>query len=423
MILDFKDILLIEKNISSASIILRIKTTSKEEYYLRTYDDDENPVLTLIDLWQGVDQLDPPDDDTTPTIMTESQLNSSVSPIPPSDASPKTDASLDSAAVTTSSLGSERNQQLPLISSANSSSSGSPDHRKYTLPPPLLPPTEDVSCDCKDHLDREEISETISASAKEVFDILFGEDARDFWLPLDKMKGVSNKKESPWSFDEASSLPTRKVDFTVPVNNPLVLSKEIEVKETTSVITRQEHFCYVVEKKSATPQVPFGDCFVTCIRFCVRWQTENTCHLRISLGVLFLKSTLMKGFIKPEALKGLGESVIPIYQRLKEVFAAKQIQNALSLLNPEVSEQEDNDDIPTTSAPPIPIFIDIPTAPVSCNCPNHLEKVEFDVVLSCTAEDAFDCLFGSSSLAFWEEMDKSNGEFSMFLFCSRWRFY
>jgi hypothetical protein len=197
----------------------------------------------------------------------------------------------------------------------------------------------------------------------------------------------------------------------VPIANPLVLAKEIEVKEVTTILFRKENLCYVVEKKSSTPQVPFGDCFTSCMRFCICWQDHGICNLRISIGIIFLKSTMLKSLIRPEALKGISESVSLIHRRLLKVFPKKIMMEVKGNEKEPVSVLE----IPTSSMSlrESPSILTFPTEPVSFDSLKHLGKVELDVILVCSAFNIFDLLFGPNSLGFWKELDQISGDYGM----------
>ncbi|KAJ3354225.1 hypothetical protein HDU91_005793 [Kappamyces sp. JEL0680] len=231
------------------------------------------------------------------------------------------------------------------------------------------PPTEEVGCGCKEHLDKMEYSSVLNTSAKD-------------------------KKEGAWS-DEL--LPCKQIDYTVPVNNPMIKLKEIEVKETLSFLKRAEYLCYVLERKSATPQVPFGDCFTTVTRYCITWVSTDSCKLEISIGICFLKSTMMKPMIKTNALKGLADSLGPLFSRLEE---------SLSKLDGD-GEVESRGSLWS-----LPAEVSAPAGPVACECPKHLEKIDVDVTIGSSAKAVYEMLFGSTAAVFWAEIDKSRGEFN-----------
>jgi VAD1 Analog of StAR-related lipid transfer domain len=60
------------------------------------------------------------------------------------------------------------------------------------------------------------------------------------------------------------------------MNNPLDKAKEVLVKETCLILKREEYICYVVELRTFTPQLPFGDCFSPTVRMCITWVSSSS---------------------------------------------------------------------------------------------------------------------------------------------------
>lgn len=270
-----------------------------------------------------------------------------------------------------------------------------PHNNKWKLPPGLQPPAEDVKCDCKEHLDKIESVLVLQASAKEVCELLFGSMSENFWNHLEKQRGITNRKVTPWS-DEL--LPSRQIEYVMPLSNPLVKLKEVEVKETNIFLKNDNYFCYVVEIRSSILQIPFGDCFLTCSRYCITWITESTCQVQISIGMNFTKNTLMKSIIKSNGIRGIADSVVGINAHL-----------LASLRKPEAISKPLSETLPGNDAWNLPGDLNIPAGEISCGCTNHLEKTSIDAVLPFTAKQAFELLFGDASKAFWDSLDKKRG--------------
>ena len=122
---------------------------------------------------------------------------------------------------------------------------------------------------------------------------------------------------------------------------------------------------------------------------------------------------MMKSLIRPEALKGISESVSLIHQRLLKVFPKKIMIELRGKEKEPVSFLE----IPTS---PMPLRrISVPTEPFPSDSLKHLGKVELDMILACSAFNLFDLLFGPNSLGFWKELDQISGDFGMHFLKSR----
>lgn len=243
----------------------------------------------------------------------------------------------------------------------------------------------------------------ISASAKSVYEILFGSGSTEFWISIDKAKGVSNKKDTAWS---ECSLPSKSVECTVPL--PFLNVKELEIRATMSFLKKEEGLCYVVEVKSSTTQMIFGDCFTTCVRYCITRVGEDFCQLDISVGVVFNRNTIMKGrsmrfylgFIRTSALKIAGESVYAPYAKLLRMITKSDV----------VLSQNPKEDLTISSEEDLPLGIAVPQSALICDCPKHLEKVDVDIIVQASAKKVFDTMFGVHSLSFWSVVDKTRGD-------------
>ncbi|KAL2915107.1 hypothetical protein HK105_205431 [Polyrhizophydium stewartii] len=208
----------------------------------------------------------------------------------------------------------------------DSSSGGAGKTGEYKPPDSVTLPTAEVQCGCKEHLEKKEVDVVLNAPAKKIFDLLFGDKSARVWEQLDKRRGGSKRQEGVWNeFAE----PSREISYTLAMNNPMVKVKEADVKEAQTLIKKTEWIMYIVEAKTSTPQLPFGDCFNPMMRYCITWVTEDTCRLALSIGINFCKSTMMKSVIKSAGLKGLAETCADIVSILQaEISGGKAATSA-----------------------------------------------------------------------------------------------
>nr|KAJ3420281.1 SNF1-interacting protein [Polyrhizophydium stewartii] len=213
----------------------------------------------------------------------------------------------------------------------DSSSGGAGKTGEYKPPDSVTLPTAEVQCGCKEHLEKKEVDVVLNAPAKKIFDLLFGDKSARVWEQLDKRRGGSKRQEGVWNeFAE----PSREISYTLAMNNPMVKVKEADVKEAQTLIKKTEWISfsmYIVEAKTSTPQLPFGDCFNPMMRYCITWVTEDTCRLALSIGINFCKSTMMKSVIKSAGLKGLAETCADIVSILQaEISGGKAATSGFS---------------------------------------------------------------------------------------------
>lgn len=183
----------------------------------------------------------------------------------------------------------------------------------FAAPSDFVLPESPLSCDCSKHYEKIDADFVIKSSAKQVFETLFGTASAQFWTQMDKNRDDFNRIEGAWTNDE---LPTKSSSVYMKMDNPMLKLKEFEVKCNTTILKKQDYLVYVVETKSSTPQVPYGDCFTTDAKYCITYQSPNSCKVYITSEVVFSKSTMMKSIIKSNAVKGLTEKAVQIQNLL-----------------------------------------------------------------------------------------------------------
>ena len=167
-----------------------------------------------------------------------------------------------------------------------------------------------VSCPCESHLEKTDAEQVLPVPADLVYNILFGKFEESFWSQVDAKNNTTKRALKPWENNK------RTLTFTVPINNPMVKAKELDVVSNHERLTFNENNCYVVSFKNATPNAPYGDAFNTETRFCITKISSKKCKILITNGINFTKSVLVKGIIKSSGLKGLAESASLIMETL-----------------------------------------------------------------------------------------------------------
>ncbi|KAI8367897.1 hypothetical protein EDC96DRAFT_506449 [Choanephora cucurbitarum] len=183
-------------------------------------------------------------------------------------------------------------------------------------PSDVLKPQEKVSCRCKDHLEKIETDLVLDISPKALFDLLFS-DRGTLWHKLNQVKNNSPPVLSPWQQQE------RTMEYIMPVSNPLVKVKEANVIEAQQIIEQQPYLSYVVMVSTKTPQLPYADAFVPCIKYCITYVSPTQSRLVCSMGVQWLKTIFVKGMVNRAAMKGMQETVQGLVSLLQQELASK----------------------------------------------------------------------------------------------------
>ena len=308
----FKDVSTITRKQGTFQGSINISTREKS-YTFKNYGKNENVFVSLNKIWHNAISLKPlPAQDLYD--MIEKQNTKSANEKKDATLSGDLNEATDTQGEGTNETKNTQPEKEGTISNDNAG--------EYDIPSSLKVPTAQVACGCSEHVERMECDIVLPCTAKKAFDVLFGSKAHVFWTSIDSLKEGRCRKGTQWT---EGAEPVREWTFILPMNNPLVKLKEIDVKETHHILKREEWIVYVAEVRVFTPQVPFGDCFNTVVRYCLTWVSKDTCRLVVHSGFNFSKSTMMKNFIKSNATKPLSEGCqLNITELKKTIGGVKQ---------------------------------------------------------------------------------------------------
>ncbi|KAI8141299.1 hypothetical protein BJV82DRAFT_670923 [Fennellomyces sp. T-0311] len=177
-----------------------------------------------------------------------------------------------------------------------------------------LPPGP-VQCDCADHLDKIEAKVTLPCSAQKLFHYMFSDKQsgqaagkNSIWAKLNAEKQNSDPDITNWATNE-EGYKERTLKYVMPLNNPMVKTRDTDVLETQRIITESHRLCYVVVSSTKTPSLPYADAFVPCIKFCITYLSPTSCQLSCCMGVKWLKSIMVKSMVSRAATKGMTDTI------------------------------------------------------------------------------------------------------------------
>lgn len=99
--------------------------------------------------------------------------------------------------------------------------------------------------------------------------------------------------------------------------------KETELTATQKKVLQKDHIAYVVEMRSQTLGMPYGDTFALVTRYCITWLSKTSCQLLITCGIDWIKSPgMLKGIIQSNAVKGLQDGLQIEHQILENQVRA-----------------------------------------------------------------------------------------------------
>ncbi|KAJ3074111.1 hypothetical protein HDU98_012049 [Podochytrium sp. JEL0797] len=185
----------------------------------------------------------------------------------------------------------------------------------FDLPEGIPIPAALPACECTDHLEHKDIEITVQIPAKRAFDLLYGTspESKTFWNKFFAARGEKDVVSEAWVepatgviLGEAppGAMASKVLNYTMPVNAPMVKVKEAGVESISYLTKKVEHFVYVIEKRSTTPALPYADSFVPIVKTCITWTGKSNCKIAIFTGIKFYKSPMVKGIIRQQALSG-----------------------------------------------------------------------------------------------------------------------
>ncbi|KAJ3128986.1 hypothetical protein HK100_008869 [Physocladia obscura] len=218
---------------------------------------------------------------------------------------------------------------------------------EFDLPENIPTPTVNPTCECAEHPEHKDDEIALAIPAKRAFDLIFGNSPQttQMWAKFFASRGETNVVTGDWVepatgtiLGEApnGALASKILNFTMPVNAPMVKVKEAAVESILYLIKKVEYFVYVVEKRSATPALPYSDSFVPIVRYCITWTGKSSCKVMMFTGVKFYKSVMVKGIIKSQTITGSAAFSVDLGKAIKE-----EVNTILGKENPKKASNTD----------------------------------------------------------------------------------
>ena len=142
-----------------------------------------------------------------------------------------------------------------------------------------------------------------------------------FSKDMAELQGTTNVQEGPWTWKNGdTSCLTRVVTYMKAATKLIKAVNAIE--EQTYIRVSRKEFAILVSV--STPEVPYGNSFRIELLYKIMpgevSSGEESSHLVVSWGIVFLQSTMMKGMIEGGARQGLKESFSQFSDQLARNF-------------------------------------------------------------------------------------------------------
>eukprot|EP01137_Pigoraptor_chileana_P034870 Opistho-2@28074 len=155
-------------------------------------------------------------------------------------------------------------------------------------------------CPCTEHYPGELLLSAYGASVQGVYDLMVT-DSASLFEELQKDLKYTEIQMQPWT--AAGEEMKRNLQYVMPLTGSFG-PKQALTKEEQSVKWTTDRKCFIVEAKSTTPDVPYGDTFYNVTRYCVTALGDESCAVRITGDTVFTKKPMVKGMIQKAAFNG-----------------------------------------------------------------------------------------------------------------------
>ncbi|KAF9089432.1 SNF1-interacting protein [Mortierella sp. AD031] len=192
------------------------------------------------------------------------------------------------------------------VTSGSASADGDWNNEEEVFPSTMQAPSGPVSCNCPGHLEKIELDQNFSISAKTLNRLLFGQNS-PIWKEFHDRRNNTVQSVGEWL--ESGGHKSRTVKFVMVVNNPLVKLNQTDCVETHTCEVEEDHLRYSYTVKSSVLAMPYSDAFTPVLRYCITYVDKNECKLTCSSGIEWHKNPLVKAMIKGAIIKGTAETV------------------------------------------------------------------------------------------------------------------
>ncbi|XP_039259388.2 protein Aster-A-like isoform X2 [Styela clava] len=166
------------------------------------------------------------------------------------------------------------------------------------------------------------LNSVYETSARDMYRIIFGEENEcAFWKDTLVNKGTTQIDFGRWTDDdEVKGQKIRHLSYTLRLDNPIGPKtshcKEKQILYPSTVEGKSYGIDCVVQNYG----IPYADYFYTCMRYCIRKVTRDTCEVRVTSELRYKKTPwgLVKNFIEKNVASGLTQNFRKLAYQLKD---------------------------------------------------------------------------------------------------------
>lgn len=152
---------------------------------------------------------------------------------------------------------------------------------------------------------------------RQMFHLIFEKEGADFMRKFYQDRGSSGFDLKPWS---AGDKVTREFVYSVSFKAPLLPASTTSCNET-QILWQNTDFLYVIECKTKTPNVPYGESFEVISKYVIAFNGPNSAKLVVSMAVDFKKSIMWESQVEKGAIGGVSGHVNDLKVAIRKLAA------------------------------------------------------------------------------------------------------
>eukprot|EP00054_Salpingoeca_dolichothecata_P027024 m.195876 g.195876 ORF g.195876 m.195876 type:complete len:802 (-) comp25837_c0_seq1:107-2512(-) len=204
-----------------------------------------------------------------------------------------------------------------------------------------------VTCPCPSHEGKQLLDTIVPCSLEVLVRLIFTE--HEFFRSFLKRMKISELTAEDWGKD-AEGTPKRQLNYTLALSYPIG-PKTTAASETQWHRVRSTAEVHIFEAEVRTPNVPYGDNFYTCTKYCMTFQSPKETRLKVHAQVKYRKGapwSFTKNLIERNSFDGLRKHFEQLHTHLLE-FLRDTDPSALY-----EEEEKAREERPTEAAEPRP---------------------------------------------------------------------
>lgn len=161
---------------------------------------------------------------------------------------------------------------------------------------------------------------------------------------LHKTRGNQGYTFADWtSSSNNECLASRELQYQAQFKAPMMPLSHTKCFDRQSIKQSEGNFVYVVEQRTKTPGVPYGESFEIVNLYCITQETERSTRLLVTMQVHFLKSLFWESMVDKNATEGITGFFKELVSQAKQRLASAEFLSTLPSVAPDFLKTKSSD--------------------------------------------------------------------------------